>query len=180
MVLSDIEIKAEINAQRLIFDPPIPASSSRIGSTSIDLLLHEELILVQQEPVEDITVNPSSSSHVMNLLSNYGTIEMLGTGRHRMSPYNRIVGKTLESIQLPNHIAGRIEGKSSLARLGLAVHVTAPTVLAGFKGNLYLEMYNYGPFHIDLFQGMEIAQLVLDHVGLPALRGYEGRYQDQR
>ena len=81
---------------------------------------------------------------------------------------------------LPDHIAARIEGKSTLARFGLSVHVTAPTVIAGFEGNLYLEMNNIGPFPILLKKGMRIAQLILEQVGLPPSERYGGRYQQQR
>ena len=93
---------------------------------------------------------------------------------------NLIIGKTLESVKLPLHLAARIEGKSSLARLGLSVHITAPTVLAGFNGRLYLEMNNVGPFAIQLKAGMNIAQLILEHVGLPALGEYGGQFQKQQ
>ena len=69
--------------------------------------------------------------------------------------------------------AARIEGKSSLARLGLSVHITAPTVLAAFRGRLYLEMYNVGPFILQLKPGMQIAQLIVERLGLPASQGYK-------
>ena len=74
---------------------------------------------------------------------------------------------------------GRIEGKSSLARLGLAVHITAPTIQAGFRGPLYLEMYNAGPWTLELTPRMQIAQVVFEHLGLPAQYGYRGQFQDQ-
>ena len=97
----------------------------------------------------------------------------------RLEPRRLVLGKTLEYITLPSHLAGRIEGKSSLARFGLSVHVTAPTVVAGFQGRLVLEMYNSGPFRIELSHGMKIAQLILEQVSLPALRPYGGQYQHQ-
>lgn len=96
-----------------------------------------------------------------------------------MKPHTVVIGKTRERIELPNHLAARIEGKSSLARLGLAVHLTAPTVQAGFQGPLYLEMFNAGPFTLELVAGMKIAQLIVEHLGLPASRGYQGRFQGQ-
>ena len=181
MVLSDIEIRAEINAKRLVFDPPI-TDINRIGSSSVDLLLHEELIILPAGPVSGITMVPSDDQvDVMSLLKKHGEDKILSEpdATHRMEPHRFLIGKTLEVVELPSHLAARIEGKSSLARLGLAVHVTAPTVLAGFNGRLYLEMYNVGPFPIELKAGMKIAQLILEHVGLPPLTEYQGQFQAQ-
>lgn len=184
MALSNIEVKAEIAAERLVFDPPIPdpdqfgapSGESRFGSSSVDLLLHEELIFLPKE-VTGVKTMPSSETDVMKLLRTFGNTKNLAPGRpETIAPFVRVIGKTLEYMSLPPHIAGRIEGKSTLARYGLAVHCTAPTVMAGYQGRLYLEMYNYGPFPIELEAGMRIAQLVLEHVGLPPIRGYMGRY----
>ena len=179
MVLSDVEIRAEIGAKRLIFDPPIE-ERERIGSSSVDLLLHEEIIVLPNG-IPGIVIDPSAPGiQVMNIVGKYGIKTTLLNGNlYHMKPNQLIIAKTLESVNLPLHIAARIEGKSSHARIGLSVHVTAPTVHAGFQGNLYLEMYNIGPFDIVLRGGMEIAQLILEHVGLPAQQGYRGQFQKQ-
>ncbi len=181
MVLSDIEIKAEIEAKRLVFHPAVDIDSGRIASSSVDLLLHGDLLILPLGPIPGVTVVPSDEgAMVMNQLYNYGEKRELSPNQpYRMELFRRVIGKTLERVTLPSHIAGRIEGKSSLARYGLAVHVTAPTVLAGFEGHLYLEMYNFGPFFIELQLYMKIAQLVLEHVGLPPSRGYQGQFQSQ-
>ena len=151
MVLSDVEIRAEINEERLVFDPPIPLRDGRIDSSSVDLLLHPDLIVLPSERVRGVTIVPSDRDvEVMGLLNIHGEHRSLASGPYRLEPYRLVIGKTLEHVTLPNHLAARIEGKSSLARLGLSVHVTAPTVIAGFQGNLYLEMYNIGPFAIEL------------------------------
>ena len=180
MVLSDIEIRAEIEARRLVFDPPITDPEARIDSSAVDLLLHQDLILLPEARVPGVTIVPSDDDvEVMNLLSIHGETRSLASSPYRLKPYRLIIGKTLELITLPNHLAARIEGKSPLARFGLSIHVTAPTVIAGFAGNLFLEMRNVGPFAIELSQGMKIAQLVLEHVGLPPSRGYRGQFQQQ-
>ena len=180
MALSDVEIRAEIAAERLVFDPPID-DKERIGSSSVDLLLHEEL-LVLPERVPGVSIDPSDDGiEVMQILGRHGENHMLSTNAaYLMEPGRLVIGKTLEVVRLPLHLAARIEGKSSLARLGLSVHITAPTVMAGFSGQLYLEMNNIGPFPIQLKAGMKIAQLILEHVGLPALEGYRGQFQGQR
>jgi dCTP deaminase len=84
-----------------------------------------------------------------------------------------VLGQTLEQIELPLDkgepvLAARIEGRSSFARCGLLVHFTAPTVHAGFRGTLTLEMRNLGPASIVLFSGMPICQLIIEQVmGVP-------------
>ena len=180
MVLSDIEIKAEIVAERLIFAPPIAIDDQRIDSSAVDLLLHPDLTILPSERIAGVTIVPADDDvEVMNLLLLHGEHRSLSSSPYRLEPYRLIIGKTLEHITLPNHLAARIEGKSSLARFGLSVHVTAPTVMAGFAGNLFLEMRNVGPFAIELSRGMKIAQLILEHVGLPPSRGYQGQFQQQ-
>lgn len=180
MVLSNVEIKAEIAAERLVFDPPIAINDQRIDSSAVDLLLHPDLILLPLQRIQGVTIVPTDEEiEVMNLLSLHGEHRSLAASPYRLEPFRLIIGKTLEHITLPNHLAARIEGKSSLARFGLSVHVTAPTVIAGFAGNLFLEMRNVGPFAIELSQGMKIAQLILEHVGLPPSRGYQGQFQHQ-
>ena len=181
MVLSDIEIRAEIRAERLVFDPPISENSPRIDRSSVDLLLHEEMLLLPDEPQPAVIIDPDAlEGGTMDILRRNGTPHSLAQGPLQLQPYRLVIGKTLEYIELPDHIAARIEGKSTLARFGLSVHVTAPTVIAGFQGNLYLEINNIGPFPIQLKKGMRIAQLILEHVGLPPSESYSGRYYQQR
>ena len=180
MVLSNIEIQAEIRAERLAFEPPIIDLDDRIDSSAVDLLLHEELLILPKPPAGGVIFDPDAQHiDVMEMLGKQGNMHSLAQSPYQLEPYRLVIGKTLERIKLPNHLAARIEGKSTLARFGLSVHVTAPTVIAGFEGNLYLEMNNIGPFPIQLRHQMKIAQLILEHVGLPPSRGYTGRYQQQ-
>ena len=179
MVLSNVEIWAEIRADRLVFDPPI-VEEDRFDSSSVDLLLDERL-LVLPDRVDDTPFDAlRDRNDVMAFLESRGAYHLLRRdGPYTMPPNRLLIGWTLETVTLPDHLAARIEGKSSLARAGLSVHVTAPTVLAGFQGRLVLEMNNIGPFPIVLHEGMPIAQLILEHVGLPPSEGYQGQYQGQ-
>jgi dCTP deaminase len=179
MALSDIEIRAEIRAQRLIFTPRVD-DDDRIDSSSVDLLLDEGLIVLAPGSSPGVIVDPSEDGFsVMQFLRNNGNNETIADQGYRMGPNQLVIARTLETIKLPRHLAARVEGKSSLARLGLSVHVTAPSVHAGFEGPLYLEMNNIGPFPIVLRKGMKIAQLILEHVGLPASESYAGQFQGQ-
>ena len=76
-------------------------------------------------------------------------------------------------------MAGRVEGKSGLARLGVAVHVTAPTIHAGFAGQIRLEIINHGSVPVRLRTGMRISQLILElTLGTP-VKSYKGRFSGQ-
>lgn len=108
-----------------------------------------------------------------------------------ISPGQFYLGWTVERLQLPHRsrIAARVEGKSSLARLGLGVHVTAPTIHAGFGykaedptypgSSIQLEIWNFGPVHVVLQTGMKICQLIFETVDGTPEKGYEGRFAVQ-
>ncbi|MDE2801983.1 MAG: dCTP deaminase [Chloroflexota bacterium] len=180
MVLSNVEVLAEIRARRLVFDPPID-DEDRFDSSSVDLLLDERLLVLPDSAEREVFDSELHGRDVMGFLQDRGQYHYLNSDGPYTMPSNRLlIGQTLEFITLPDHLAARIEGKSSLARVGLSVHVTAPTVKAGFEGRLVLEMNNIGPFPIVLRPGMPIAQLILEHVGLPPSEGYQGQYQGQR
>jgi dCTP deaminase len=90
----------------------------------------------------------------------------------------------LERVKLPNysHICARVEGKSSLARLGLGIHVTAPTIHAGFGASeregspLQLEIWKVGPVPVELRKGMRICQLIFEEVHGTPEKGYHGQF----
>lgn len=94
-----------------------------------------------------------------------------------LAPGQFVLGSSLERVKLPDFMVARIEGKSTLARWGLMVHVTAGFVDPGFEGNLTLELYNVGPFEILLTPAMAISQLSFDVMRNRATKPYRGKYQ---
>ena len=99
-----------------------------------------------------------------------------------MEPGAFILGWTAEEIELPlrSRIAARVEGKSSLARLGIGIHITAPTIHAGFPGTIQLEICNHGCLRVRLMTGMAICQLIFEQTfGTPA-KGYAGQFFGQK
>ena len=80
-------------------------------------------------------------------------------------------------MEIPLDLAARVEGKSSLARFGLMVHITAPKIDPGYSGRITLEMFNLGPFPLKLTNGMYICSLTFERLGRPARQGYSGRFQ---
>jgi dCTP deaminase len=125
------------------------------------------------------------------MLRSYGKALVIPAEGHVVRPGEFYLGWTVERLQLPHRsrIAARVEGKSSLARLGLGVHVTAPTIHAGFgykedapdyPGNsIQLEIWNSGPVRVVLQPGMKICQLIFELVdGTPEM-SYVGRFSVQ-
>lgn len=102
-----------------------------------------------------------------------------------LHPGEFALASTYEKVTLPNDLAGRLEGKSSLGRLGLAVHATAGFIDPGFSGHVTLELSNLAPLPIKLWPGMKIGQLCLMQMSAPVKYPYghsrnKSRYQGQR
>lgn len=101
-----------------------------------------------------------------------------------LRPNRLVLGRTLEYIELPIAVSGqalaaRVEGKSSYARCGLMVHLTAPTIHAGFAGTITLELFNLGPCNISLYPGAPICQLIFETVlGTPVRN--DSQFQGQQ
>ena len=177
MVLSSADINCEIDKGQLEFDPPI--ADDQIGSSAIDLLLHEQLYVLPRCQVQGVIAAPSLGMDIMLFVKSQSECKSIANGTYDLQPHHLVLGRTVERLVLPKYLAARVEGKSSIARLGLSVHMTAPTVMAGFRGYLFLEMYNAGPFAIQLSHRMKIAQLILERLETPPDQGYRGQYQDQ-
>ncbi len=176
MVLSRIAIEAEIALGRLKFEPSV---MGKIGASSIDLTLGERLLLLPDRKEAGSIVEPAKPDFsVMPMLEKRGNERLLTDDPYVINPGGFLLGWTAEHVALPTSLAGRVEGKSAMARLGLSAHITAPTVLAGYQGWLCLEIYNSGPFRIQLVAGMAIAQLVLERVDIPPAEGYSGQFQE--
>jgi len=104
----------------------------------------------------------------------------VGIEGYVLHPGEFILGVTEERVTLPANIVGKIEGKSSLGRLGLMVHVTAGFIDPGFRGPVTLEMKNLLQVPIVLRPGKKICQIAFALMDAPALNPYKGRYQDSK
>jgi len=170
MILSNIEIQRAIDEHRLTITPdPQPRSPEYpdcpYDTTAVNLHLANTLSIPQPGPY---TFDLRRSGIAGFLARNSKQITILEEG-YALKPGQFTLGNSVERITLPllpneKSLAARIEGKSSLARCGLLIHFTAPTVHAGFDGTLTLEMINLGVVDISLFPGMAIGQLILESV----------------
>lgn len=174
MILSDIEINRELDAGHLIITPrPGPDA---ISTSSIDIHLSDTLFV----PKSGMSVAVQIDSPDVHLLQDqlYERVEIAPSG-YNLEPRSFVLSYTAERVELPTHLAGWIEGRSTLARFGLAIHMTAPIVHPTFSGHLMLELSVFGNWPCTLKPGMSIAQLVLARVGEPTSGTLRSRWQGQ-
>jgi dCTP deaminase len=191
MILSDRETRAAKARQAMRITPePSPTAWS---STAVDLTLDGPLFYwhVPGAKRSKILFAPNHPDYdFASLAEKYGREVPLDEKGHVVEPFSFLLGWTVERIQLPHasRLAARVEGKSSLARLGLGVHVTAPTIHAGFGATgdpeypgsaIRLEIWNIGPLRIKLDKGMPICQLIFEWVDGTPEKGYAGQFSTQ-
>ena len=175
MLLSDRDIKAEIAAGRVNVDP---YDTAMIQPSSIDVRLDRWFRVFENHKYPHI--DPSTEQPDLTRL-----LEPEGDEPFVLHPGEFVLGSTYEVVTLPDDVAGRLEGKSSLGRLGLLTHSTAGFIDPGFSGHVTLELSNVATLPIMLFPGMKIGQLCLFRLSSPAENPYGSavygsRYQGQR
>lgn len=175
MILTDREIQSSILAGQIDIDPRPPVEA--YSSTSLDLTLAEPADIWKQLGGQPI--RPASKGYSFNELKHRK--DRVSLRNFEFKPGMFLLAWTKETVFLKNtsRFAARVEGKSGLARLGLGVHLTAPTIHAGFKGPIQLEMYNAGPNDIILDEGMAICQLIFEVTFGTPEKGYAGMFFGQ-
>ena len=178
MILSSSDIWTEISQGGLKFEPNI--EFGQMSSSSVDLRLGDTFTVPREpRPGVSITIDPLMTSPE-DALRDYSDIVKVGRGgEFALKPGVFVLGYTLERVELSDYLAARIEGRSSIARLGVSVHQTAPTVQAGFSGRLRLEIANLGPYTIRLEAGMQFCQLIVERLSSPASPTRESQWQGQ-
>lgn len=172
MILSNSVIQKAIKAGHIIIDPPpeVPQDGSvdnPFNPTSLDLRLNNTFSKPKANRPYTFDIRKGNMASFM--ADNYEQ-KTIDEGGYALDPNTFIISNTKEYIELPctdssKPIYGaRIEGRSSLARCGLLVHFTAPTIHAGFKGTITLEILNLGANPITLFPDMYICQLIFERV----------------
>lgn len=183
MILTDRKIRGALKAG-LIDITPQPAADA-YSSTTVDLTLAAVLRVFKDDQPKGLkqVIDPSEPGFkAIDLIHGITDRADIDPKDGFLLPRNTLIlGWTAETIHLKDNsqIAARVEGKSSLARVGLAIHVTAPIIHTGFKAPIQLEMINHGPLPICLRTGMRICQLVFEQtLGKPD-RAYKGQFTGQ-
>lgn len=175
MLLSDRDLRKELESGRLGLDPYDP---SMLQPSSIDVRLDRYFRVFDNTKYTHI--DPSLQQDELTSL-----VEQTGEDPFVLHPGEFVLGSTFELFTLPDDLAGRLEGKSSLGRLGLLTHSTAGFIDPGFSGHITLELSNVANLPITLWPGMKIGQLCLFRLSSAAEFPYGSaqagsKYQGQR
>ena len=166
MILSDRDIKKALKDKRIVVKPK-PNLKEQLGSSSLDLRLgpHFRVFKHRKQPYVD-PLDPASTEGM--------TDEVTVTRKepYIIHPNEFVLGSTIEWVEWTDDIAARIEGRSSLGRLGLVVHSTASHIDAGWRGAITLELRNIGMLPILLYPKMRICQLMFEPLSSPAEQPY--------
>ncbi|MGA7677664.1 MAG: dCTP deaminase [Dehalococcoidia bacterium] len=163
MVLSDRTIKDEIARGRIIIEPLNPDC---IQPASVDLHLDKKLLAFKPQRLPTYIDVRRNLDHLNEL------VELDEDKAFFLNPGEFVLVSTLESITLPDDIVGRLEGKSSLGRIGLLIHSTAGYVDPGWQGHLTIELSNVAKLPITLYYKMKIGQISFLRLTTPADRLY--------
>jgi dCTP deaminase len=161
-VLSDRDIRAALDAGEIAIRPYDPAD---LQPSSVDLHLDRSFRVFRNNryPYIDVRAPQPDLTELLTVADDEPFV---------LHPGEFVLGQTLEWVELPNDLVARLEGKSSLGRLGLLIHSTAGYVDPGWKGNLTLELSNVANLPIALYFGMKIGQISFFKMSSPVDRPY--------
>lgn len=181
MILTDREIEIALRGGQITLDPqPGPDAYS---STAVDLTLDPTARRFKDQVGDGLIIDPGAESFDFRGKIDFLTDAVSLQNPDLSLPRNvLLLAWTKEKLEIPvsSRLAARVEGKSSLARIGIGIHVTAPIIHAGFAGQLQLEILNHGPAPVTLRAGMRICQVIFEStLGTPE-KGYTGQFSGQQ
>jgi len=175
VILSDRSLREEIAANRILIEP---LDERCIQPSSIDVKVGNLFRVFRNHTtgVIDVKLDLEELTELINVPDD---------GVFMLHPGEFVLGSTLERVALPDDLVARIEGKSSLGRLGLLIHSTAGFIDAGFDGHITLELSNVASLPITIYPGMKIGQVSFVRMTTPADNPYGkgatgSKYQGQR
>ena len=181
MILSDRTLREQLAAGRIVIEP---LDESLIQPSSIDVRISHLFRVFRNHTsaVIDVKRDQTALTELIEMpVDEHG----VGDEAFMLHPGEFVLGSTLERVAVPDDLVGRVEGKSSLGRLGLLIHSTAGFIDAGFDGHITLELANVASLPITLYPGMKIGQISFMHMTTPADNPYGkgakgSKYQGQR
>ena len=178
MILSDRDVRTRL-ARGDIKIAPEPDPEIQIQPASIDLRLgydFQTFNYTQQALIDP--ADPSSFEQLTNL------IHLQESERFIVHPGEFVLATTLEHVEIPDDLVARLEGRSSIGRLGIVIHSTAGYIDPGFKGKITLEISNLGRIAVALYPMMRICQIAFEEMSSPVSEGYgtkrTAKYQGQQ
>ena len=181
MILSDATIEKFINDKKIIIEPYNP---TMIQPASIDVCLGHDFLTYLAGSHTPVIRPANKNAHDDEIMSYQKVVCDESHPSFYLYPSAFVLATTLERVEIPDNILARLEGKSSLGRIGLQVHQTAGYIDPGFKGQITLELLNVTNRPIELVPGMPIGQLSFEFLDQPCKHPYgsEGlgsHYQNQ-
>jgi dCTP deaminase len=175
VILSDTSIRKAVSEGRIIIDP---LDEKSVQPSSVDLHVDRYFRVFRNDTTPYI--DPKEPQENLTEL-----VEVPEEGAFILHPGEFVLGSTFERVGLPDDLVARLEGKSSLGRLGLLIHSTAGFVDAGWDGHLTLELSNVANLPIAIYPGMKIGQISFLEMTTPAAAPYGSasmgsKYQGQR
>ena len=174
LLLSDESIKEEIKKGKIVIKP---YEEANVQPSTVDLTLGDKFRVFQH--------SHHSLIDVKKPMEEYTRLVEVQEGRpYILHPFEFVLGTTREYMEVPDDMVARLDGKSSLGRLGVLIHSTAGYVDPGFKGHITLEILNVGKIPVTLYPGMRIAQVSFIRMTTKAQNPYgtlkaRSRYQGQ-
>jgi dCTP deaminase len=177
MILSDIDIRKNIENGRIKIDPA-PDFEAQLGPCSLDLHLGNTFKIFKISRYSFIDLK--NGTNVDDMMEE---ITIKEGGLFVMQPHDFVIAVTKENITLPSDMMGRLDGRSSLARLGLVIHVTAARFDPGWTGKAVMELGNIGTVPIVLYGGMRICAMTFENLtstsGVPYIEQVDHKYAGQ-
>ncbi len=175
MLYSDKDIKKLIELDVIDIDP-LPDLSVALGSCSIDLRL-EGLIIPAWQSEKEI----ANTAYAFAITSDQALAYLQENPHYKVirditiPPHGFVLATTLETVTLPNHIVGHLHGRSSIARVGVGVHITAGIIDAGWSGKIVLELVNHSNVPVTLQHSQRVCALTFEALSSPTTRPYNQR-----
>lgn len=166
MVLSDKDIKEYIK-QKKIGILPAPDFKTQLGTCSLDLRLGDKFRVFDHS--RNAYLDPTKKDYTNEITTE---IKIKKGSPFIMQPGDFVLAVTMEKVRIPDDLLGRLEGRSSLGRLGIVVHSTASIFDAGWDGNCVLELGNLGRMAVALYPGMRICAMAFEQLSSPAETPY--------
>ncbi len=168
MILSDRTLRERLAAGDIVIDP---LDESLIQPSSIDVRISHLFRVFRNHTAGaiDVKIDQGAMTELVEMpVDEHG----VGDDAFMLHPGEFVLGSTFERVAVPNDLVGRVEGKSSLGRLGLLIHSTAGFIDAGFDGHITLELANVASLPITLYPGMKIGQVSFMQMTTPADNPY--------
>lgn len=162
MVLSDRDIKKSIKDGKIKIKPA-PDFASQLGACTLDLRLGNVYRVFNHSKTPYL--DPQDPKTLEGITEE---IEIPKGEAFTLHPGEFILAMTMEYVEMPDDLTGRLEGRSSIGRLGVVVHSTAANIECGFRGNITLELANMGRIPVMLYPGMRICALSFEQLSSPA------------